>query len=114
MQNLKRYIQQQEVLVIATGLVIGFALLEFVQNFIVAFITPILDRIMGGAGALEGKVTAIGGIEFKPGLFADSTLNFFAVLLVVFVMVRVFNTAVFESRKAESKSQNKQKDSKKK
>jgi large-conductance mechanosensitive channel len=107
MPSLKKYIQQQEVLVIATGLVIGFALLEFVQNFIVAFITPVLDKLLGGAGALEGRVTNIGGVEFKPGLFVDSTINFFAIVLVVFVMVRVFNTAVFEARKLEGKSESK-------
>lgn len=99
----RKPIGQQEVLVISTGLVVGFALKDFIENFIMAFITPILDKIMGGAGALEGKVTEIAGIQFKPGEFVMSTINFFIMLLVIFVMVRTFNSAVYQSNKNQKK-----------
>lgn len=103
MADLRKPIGQQEVLVIAIGLVIGFALKDFIENFINSFITPILDKIMGGVGALEGKVTEIGGIQFKPGEFVMSTIDFFVIVLVVFVMVRTFNKAVYQNNKEQKK-----------
>ncbi len=108
--SLKRYIQQQEVLAIAVGIVIGFALKDFVEKFIASLVTPILDKMMGGAGALQSKVTDIGGIRFKPGVFADATINLFAIAVVVYVIVRVFNSARAEA----SKEHNKKEQSKKK
>jgi large-conductance mechanosensitive channel len=46
MSELKRkHISQQEVLIVAIGLVIGFALKDFVEKFLAAFVTPILDKI---------------------------------------------------------------------
>lgn len=99
----RKAIGQQEVLVIATGLVVGFALKDFIENFIMSFITPVLDKIMGGTGALQGKVTEIGGIQFKPGEFVMSTINFFIILLVIYIMVRTFNNAVYQSNKEQKK-----------
>lgn len=93
MSELKQYIRQQEVLVIAIGLVIGFALKDFVEKFLASFITPILDELMGGSGALKGKVLDIFGVNFRPGLFIDATINFFVIVGVIYVMVRVFNGA---------------------
>ena len=93
MSDLKKYIRQQEVLVIATGLVIGFALKDFVEKFLLSFVTPILDRLMGGTGAFKGKVVDIADIKFRPGIFVDATINFFVIVAVVYVMVRVFNSA---------------------
>lgn len=103
MADLKRPIGQLEVLTISIGLVIGFALKDFIETFLNAFITPVLDKIMGGVGALQGKVTEIGGIQFKPGEFVMGTLDFFVVVLVVFVMVRTFNSAVYQHNKESKK-----------
>lgn len=103
MADLRKPIGQTEVLVIAIGLVVGFALKDFIENFIRSFITPVLDRIMGGAGALEGKVTEIAGIQFRPGSFVMGTIDFFVILLVVFIMVRTFNTAVYQNNKETKK-----------
>jgi large-conductance mechanosensitive channel len=103
MADLRKPIGQTEVLVIAIGLVVGFALKDFIENFIRSFITPVLDRIMGGAGALEGKVTEIGGIQFRPGSFVTGTLDFFIIVLVIFVMVRTFNTAIYQNNKESKK-----------
>lgn len=96
-------IGQKEVLVIATGLVVGFALKDFIENFIMAFITPVLDKLMGGVGALESKVTEIGGIQFRPGEFVIGTINFFIILTVIYVMVKTFNNAVYLSNKDQQK-----------
>lgn len=103
MADARKPIGQKEVLVISTGLVVGFALMDFIENFIRAFVTPVLDKIMGGVGALEGKVTEIGGVQFKPGEFVMGTINFFVILLVIYIMVRTFNNAVYQSNK-ESKN----------
>lgn len=93
MSELKRKrISQQEVLVVAIGLVIGFALKDFVEKFLVAFVTPILDKIMGGAGALRYKSVEVFGIQFKPGVFIEGTITFFVIIFVVYVMVKVFNS----------------------
>ncbi|HRV75802.1 MAG: MscL family protein [Candidatus Nomurabacteria bacterium] len=100
MADLRKPIGQKEVLVIAIGLVVGFALKDFIENFIMAFITPVLDKLMGGVGALESKVTEIGGIQFMPGQFVTGTINFFVILLVLFIMVRTFNTSVYQSNKS--------------
>lgn len=103
MADSRKPIGQTEVLVIAIGLVIGFALKDFIENFITSFITPVLDKLMGGAGSLEGKITEIGGIQFKPGSFVAGTIDFFVVVLVVFIMVRTFNTAVYQNNKESKK-----------
>ncbi len=107
MSDLKKYIRQQEVLVIATGLVIGFALKDFVEKFLASFVTPILDRLMGGTGAFKGKVVDIAEIKFRPGIFVDATINFFAIVFVVYVMVRVFNSARAQISDDSSKSKSK-------
>jgi large conductance mechanosensitive channel len=107
MADLRKHVQQQEVLVIAIGLVIGFALKDFVERFISAFVTPVLDKVMGGAGQLTAKVTEIGGVQFKPGVFIDATIRFFVISAVVFGLVRAFNTAVYQARKAEKSSKKK-------
>lgn len=103
MADLRKPIGQQEVLVIAIGLVLGFALKDFIDNFINAFITPVLDKLMGGVGALQSKVTEIGGVQFRPGSFVMGTIDFFVVVLVIFVMVRTFNNAVYQSNKSSKK-----------
>ena len=103
MADLKRYIQQQEVLVIAIGLVIGFALKDFVEKFLASFITPVLDRLFGGAGALEGKITEIGGVQFRPGLFVQATLDFFVIIAVVYGLAVTFNKARTPHSKTSSK-----------
>ncbi len=107
MADSRKPIGQQEVLVIATGLVVGFALKDFIENFILSFITPVLDKILGGTGALQGKVTEIGGIQFKPGEFVISTINFFVIMLVIYVMVKTFNNAVYQSNKEQKKKEQK-------
>ncbi len=89
----RRHIGQQEVLVVAIGLVVGFALKDFIEKFLSSFITPILDQIMGGSGALKGRTLDIFGIQFRPGSFIDATITFFAIIFVVWVMVKVFNSA---------------------
>jgi large conductance mechanosensitive channel len=105
MPNLRKYIQQQEILVIAIGIVLGFALKDLVESFIRSFVTPVLDKLYGGAGSLTSKAVDIGGIRFKPGDFADATIIFLAVVLVAYVAVYTYNKATHQLRpKEESKS----------
>lgn len=107
MPNLRKYIQQQEVLVIAIGIVLGFALKDFVESFIRSFVTPVLDKVYGGAGSLTSKVVDVGGIRFKPGDFADATLTFFAVVAVAYVAVYTYNSATHQLRPKEDKTKSK-------
>lgn len=103
MPSLRKYIQQKEVLVIATGIVLGFALKDFIESFIASFITPILDKVYGGAGALEGKITDVGGVQFATGSFVDATITFAAILLVAYVVVYTYNSATYQLRNKEDK-----------
>ena len=93
MQNLKspkKYIEQQSVLVIATGIVIGLAIKDFAESFISAFIAPVLDKIMDGTRGLQNNILDVGGIRFGVGLFINAT--------IVIIMARIFNAAVKENR----------------
>ena len=101
MQNLKspkKYIEQQSVLVIATGIVIGLAIKDFAESFISAFIAPVLDKIMDGTRGLQNNILDIGGIRFGVGLFINATINLAAMAFIVIIMARIFNAAVKENR----------------
>ncbi len=105
--SLRKYIKQQEILVIAIGIVLGFALKDFVESFIRSFITPLLDKLYGGAGSLTAKTVDVGGVRFKPGDFADATITFAAIILVAYVAVYTYNTATHQLRPKEEKSKTK-------
>lgn len=104
MPSLRKYIQQQEVLVIAIGIVLGFALKDLIESFNRAFITPVLDKVYGGAGTLVTKTVEVGGIRFKPGDFANATITFLAVVLVAYIAIYTYNTATHQLRPKEDKT----------
>ncbi len=103
MNGLRKFVEEQSVVAVGVGLVVGLALKDFVENFIYAFITPILNKIFGGASSIDALSLDIFGIQFKPGVFVNASINFFFVVLVVYGFVKMFSNMKYSSSSKPSK-----------
>lgn len=106
MSEIRKFIRQQEIYVVAVGIVLGFALKDFIEGFLSAFITPLLDKFMGGAGALQSKVTDVAGIRFKPGVFVETTITFACIVAAAYVLVLTYNKATSQIHKKDKEPKN--------
>ena len=87
----KAFISKGDVVSMAVGLMVGSAFTAIITALNANIITPILGIIMGGID-FSGIIIKIGAAEVGVGLFIQAIINFLITALVLFCVVKFFNS----------------------
>ena len=90
-EEFKAFISKGDVVSMAVGLMVGSAFTAIITALNVNIITPILGIIMGGID-FSGIIIKIGAAEIGVGLFIQAIINFLITALVLFFVVKFFNS----------------------
>lgn len=86
----KEFINKGDVIVVAVGLVMALYFKAIVDQLIAAVITPIIALIFGEA-SLDEVGFFIGDTRFPIGLVFSAIIDFLAVALILFFVVKAYN-----------------------
>ena len=90
-EEFKAFISKGDVVSMAVGLMVGSAFTAIITALNANIITPILGIIMGGID-FSGIIIKIGASEIGVGLFIQAIINFLITALVLFCVVKFFNS----------------------
>ena len=90
-EEFKAFISKGDVVSMAVGLMVGSAFTAIITALNANIITPILGIIMGGID-FSGIIIKIGAGEIGVGLFIQAIINFLITALVLFCVVKFFNS----------------------
>ena len=90
-EEFKAFISKGDVVSMAVGLMVGSAFTAIITALNANIITPILGIIMGGID-FSGIIIKIGAAEIGVGLFIQAIINFLITALVLFFVVKFFNS----------------------
>lgn len=85
--ELKEFIESYGVVSVAVGIVMGQAVAKVISVIVEGLVMPILELLLPGKRWQEA-VLSLGQAQIKVGLIIAAFLDFFAVTLVVFFVVR--------------------------
>ena len=91
LDEFKAFISKGDVVSMAVGLMVGSAFTAIITALNANIITPILGIIMGGID-FSGIIIKIGAAEIGVGLFIQAIINFLITALVLFCVVKFFNS----------------------
>jgi large conductance mechanosensitive channel len=90
--DFKNFIMKGNVLDLAVAVILGGAFAKIVESFIKDIITPVVLAPVLKAAKLEDIAQlSAGGVKY--GLFLSALINFLLIALVIFLVVRSFETA---------------------
>ena len=90
LQEYKEFINKGDVVVVAIGLVMALYFKAIVDQIIAAVITPLVALIFGEANIAEIGFT-IGDTFFPIGLVFGAIIDFLAVALILFFIIKAYN-----------------------
>ncbi len=90
LQEYKEFINKGDVVVVAIGLVMALYFKAIVDQIIAAVITPLIALIFGEASIAEIGFT-IGDTFFPIGLVFGAIIDFLAVALILFFIIKAYN-----------------------
>lgn len=90
-EEFKAFISKGDVVSMAVGLMVGSAFTAIITALNANIITPILGIIMGGID-FSGIIIKIGAAKIGVGLFIQAIINFLITALVLFCVVKFFNS----------------------
>lgn len=96
----RKFVMRGNVIDLAVGIIIGAAFTTIVNSLVTDVISPIIGIITGGLDFSEMKIVlraASGDIPETAigiGLFINAVINFLIVALVLFLIIRAYNSAV--------------------
>lgn len=96
-KEFKEFIQQGNMLEIAVGLLIGVAFNDVVTKFSDGFLMPPINHILGWSGE-SNSYFEIAGMQFAYGAFISSLISFIIIALVLFSIVKAYNTFIKKSQ----------------
>ena len=96
-KEFKEFISKGNVMDMAVGVIIGGAFAKIVTALTDCFIQPLLNLI--GGAEVQGKIQ-IGttGQYLDYGTFITAVINFLIIAFVLFLMIKIFNTAEKRSK----------------
>ena len=115
-EEFKAFISKGDVVSMAVGLMVGSAFTAIITALNANIITPILGIIMGGID-FSGIIIKIGAAEIGVGLFIQAIINFLITALVLFCVVKFFNSFKKKEEaklKAEEEKKRKEEEAKRK
>lgn len=87
-QDFFRFVREQGVMTLAIGFLIGGAVSKLVTAFITDIINPIVGLALGAAGNLKEATFMLGSATIAWGDFVSSIIDFLVIALVVYCGVR--------------------------
>jgi len=81
------FLLQQNLVAVATGLVMALAFVAMVNALVVGFITPTIGLLVGGKTSLASRAFHIGGVVYPWGTFVAALISFLIVALVVYFLI---------------------------
>ena len=91
-KEFKEFISRGNVMDLAVGIIIGGAFTSIVSSLVDDIINPLLG-LFGGMNFDQLKVNLLGEVTLYYGKFITAVINFLIMALVIFVLVKVMNTA---------------------
>lgn len=91
MKEFREFIAKGDVMSMAVGIIIGGAFTSIVNSLVGDIITPLLGIITGGIDFTGVSVT-VGEAQIMVGNFIQAVIVFLLTALVIFVIMKVFNS----------------------
>lgn len=91
-KEFKEFISRGNVMDLAVGIIIGGAFTSIVSSLVDDIINPLLG-LFGGMNFDQLHVKLLGEVTLYYGKFITAVINFLIMALVIFVLVKVMNTA---------------------
>lgn len=91
-KEFKEFISRGNVMDLAVGIIIGGAFTSIVSSLVDDIINPLLG-LFGGMNFDQLKVNLLGEVTLYYGKFITAVINFLIMALVIFLIVKVMNTA---------------------
>lgn len=101
-KEFKAFLNQGNLLEVATGLLIATAFKDLVTSFTNSFIMPIINHILELFGNYN-KSFLILNIEFVVGDFINSLISFVIILFVLFIIIRFYNRVAKQNKQEQVK-----------
>lgn len=90
-EEFKKFISKGNVIDLAVGVIIGKAFADIVSAFTNSFIQPLLSLI--GGTSIHGTIPlGKSGQAIDYGSFISAIINFLIIAIVLFLIVKIFNT----------------------
>lgn len=101
----KEFISRGDVMSMAVGIIIGSAFTAIVTSLVNDIITPVIGVILGGVD-FSGLSISLGEAAINYGSFIQAIINFLLTALVLFSIVKSFNSMkkLAEKKKEEEKA----------
>ena len=91
-KEFKDFISRGNVMDLAVGIIIGGAFTSIVSSLVHDIINPLLG-LFGGMNFDQLKINLLGEVTLYYGKFITAVINFLIMALVIFVIIKVMNTA---------------------
>ena len=91
-KEFKDFISRGNVMDLAVGIIIGGAFTSIVSSLVNDIINPLLG-LFGGMNFDQLKINLLGEVTLYYGKFITAVINFLILALVIFVIIKVMNTA---------------------
>ena len=82
---------KEQGLALAIGFIMGTSVSKVMTSLVDDIIDPLSGVMLGHEAALKEAFFQIGTVKIHWGNFANTTLEFLAIALVVYAVVRIFN-----------------------
>lgn len=99
-EEFKKFISKGNVMDMAVGIIIGGAFTSIVSSLVNDIINPILG-LFGGMNFDQLAWNITGDVTLNYGKFITAVVNFLIMALIVFLIVKVMNTAMSRIHKEE-------------
>lgn len=98
MQEFKKFIEEQGVMGLAIGFILGAAVKDLVNAFVTDLIYPFLNVILGSTDGLVRASFTIGIVTVPYGHFIKVLIDFVVIALVVFYVFKGFGLKKIKSK----------------
>lgn len=96
------FIKRGNVIDLAVAVVVGGAFSSIVNSLVNDVIMPVIGMITGGINISELKAT-VGSAELLYGAFLQAIINFLIIAFVLFMIIKIMNTASEKASKLRKK-----------
>ncbi|GFI24304.1 large-conductance mechanosensitive channel [Lachnospiraceae bacterium] len=100
LEEFRKFISKGNVMDMAVGIIIGGAFTSIVSSLVNDVINPILG-LFGGMNFDQLAWNITGDVTLYYGKFITAVVNFLIMALIVFLMVKIMNTAMSRIQKTE-------------
>ncbi len=96
------FIKRGNVIDLAVAVIIGGAFSSIVNSLVNDIIMPVIGMITGGINISELKAI-VGSAELAYGAFLQAVINFLIIAFVLFMIIKIMNTAAEKASKLRKK-----------